>query len=107
MNRNLLSDWRTPIALFIGWILIVALIAVTEGQWDEARFFILISSLMIIPSAISYRYGRMSRNEEVDFWIDSALLNEPEANRTIFSNTHSEDELRRRIEVALNRRGSR
>ena len=100
---KILTGWPEEGLIVTGFLGLVA-IASVFGGYEEAKpaapIFFLVSILLML----FYRIGHMSRQEEIEGWIDIALLQDSESNRKLYARTFGEETMKKRVKFALDKR---
>lgn len=108
MMRGFLQDWPLPGLVISGWSSIVLIgnffDAGLAGGDTELLFLIFITC---IASTFFYRMGYRSQREEIDYWTNSALIQEPELTQRLYAQRFGEEVMKTRLEYALSRRQER
>jgi len=110
MMRGFLQDWPLPGLVISGWSSIVLI----GNFFDDAHrldkndtqllFLIFVTC---IASTFFYRMGYRSQREEIDYWTNSALIQEPELTQRLYAQRFGEEVMKTRLECALSRRQER
>jgi hypothetical protein len=107
MNRIFLKDWPSDGLVISGFAAIAVLAAYFDEGWEPSTQAAFLVFVACIASTFFYRMGYRSQREEIDYWTNSALIQEPGLTQRLYAQRFGEVAMKARLEHALSQRQER
>lgn len=105
--RTFLKDWPLPGLVISGFVAIAVVGNFLDEGWEPRTQTVLLVFVACIASTFFFRMGYRSQQEEIDYWTNSALTQEPELTQRLYAQRFGEEVMKTRLEHALSRRQER
>jgi len=102
--RKFLQDWPIEGLVISGFVAIAVLGNFIDDGWerDTQTYFLLF--VACIASTFFYRMGFRSQQEEINYWTNTALIQEPELTQRLYAQRFGQEAMEAKVKQALDKR---